>query len=346
MSISKLSSTETMAYLTGAIFFMVSTGIAVEYCAAEHPFNSAVLYLCAECCKFGISVKKYQDEVAAGKAPPVKVSIGYLRKNVMFGVPAFLYFTNNNMITTAYKYFPSHIIAVMSNFKIVMAALLATKYLNQNFNKRQWQAMCAIVVGIIVIQMDPGKKAGHDASEVSFVYKLFAVLFGLFTALQSAIAGVFCEFLYKGKESVNGQVSEASKESFHIQNAKLYAGGIIFNGLGAFLSMSTFKASDPYKFHILHLFLLFNCTFSGLLIGAIMKYLNNVIRQMTVAVALVSTTILSVFFLGNQLTTSFSVGASIVMVAIKVYNSGNSEPGVKKKTIEEEGHSKEILSSV
>ena len=36
-------------------------------------------------------------------------------------------FMNNNMITIGYKYFPAHIIAVMSNFKIVMAALLATK---------------------------------------------------------------------------------------------------------------------------------------------------------------------------------------------------------------------------
>jgi hypothetical protein len=50
-----LTGVQTTALLSGAIFFMVSTGIAVEYCQNNAPFNSTHLYLIAEIGKFVIS---------------------------------------------------------------------------------------------------------------------------------------------------------------------------------------------------------------------------------------------------------------------------------------------------
>ena len=55
--------------------------------------------------------------------------------------------------------------------------------------------------------------------------------------------------------------------------------------------------------------------------GFIMKYLDNVVRGIAVALGSIASTVLSVALLGNELTGHFAVGGSIVLIAAHMYNS-------------------------
>ena len=146
---------------------------------------------------------------------------------IYFAVPGGLYFLGNNLALIALKYLSSHLVAMLANFKLLVAAGLASTFLKQKFSMLQWLSLVLVVTGLIITMGNPGKKAtemgeGHGSAEdqaESNDKLLLTILYSVVTACISAVAGVFCEKLYKEK------VGEPTLDNVHLQNILNSKGG-------------------------------------------------------------------------------------------------------------------------
>jgi hypothetical protein len=152
-----------------------------------------------------------------------------------------------------------------------------------------------------------GEKSASEESDKL----MLTIVYSIVTAFISAIAGVYCEKLYKAK------VGEPTLDNIHLQNMKLYVFGIIFNYIAFVLSPS----KDFTGFGLVHVILIVVTGFQGLAMGFIMKYLDNVVRGIAVASGSVFNTILSILILGNELTGAFIVGGSITLISAHAYRN-------------------------
>jgi len=59
----------------------------------------------------------------------------------------------------------------------------------------------------------------------------------------------------------------------------------------------------------------------GLLVAAVIKYADNVLKGMSTGVAVVFSTICSIFFFGTPLTLQFSIGATIILVSVYFFSN-------------------------
>ena len=233
----------------------------------------------------------------------------------------------------AFKYLSSHLVTLLANFKLLVTAGLASVYLKQKFSTLQWISLVLVVSGLVVTMGDPGKKANESDGQDDG--KLFyTILYSVVSAFISAIAGVFCEKLYKEK------LNNPALDNVHLQNMKLYVFGIFFNLLAFIMTpMKSFKG-----FGIIHLLVIAVTGFQGLAMGFIMKYLDNVVRGIAVAAGSIVNTILSILLLGNELTASFVIGGLITLVSAHAYRnfSVQKSPGEKEGDIDDGNPDKEV----
>jgi drug/metabolite transporter (DMT)-like permease len=191
----------------------------------------------------------------------------------------------------------------------------ATYFWKQKFRLLQWVAGVIVIIGVCVIQYHPG--SGNGKSEgASIVF--MTILYGCVNAVVSGSAGTYCEYLYKFIEKEKG--TPDWQQSIHVQNMKLYFYGIIFNVIGIFISSKTLNSKDsPYEFHWIHVVILLSKVFGGLVIGWIMKYLDNVVRSIMGALSLITAAAASALVLGNELTFNYIVGSVIVITGAQAY---------------------------
>ena len=116
------------------------------------------------------------------------------------------------------KYLSSHLVALLANFKLLVSAGLATIFLKQKFSMLQWLSLVLVVVGLVITMDNPGKKEneGEETESEKSDKLMLTIIYSIATAFISAIAGVFCEKLYKAK------VGDPTMDNIHLQNVKLY----------------------------------------------------------------------------------------------------------------------------
>jgi UDP-sugar transporter A1/2/3 len=289
-----------------AVVLMCANIFVGELAWRHGDFDPAFIIGTSELMKLGISITLYrkdmkdqQLESALGKTLTFK----FWYDNRMFGIPAFIYFFLNNATIFAVKYLTSHMINMLSNLRLIITAGLAVAYLKQKVSKVQWMAVIFVTAGIGIISFKPGKKANEE-KETSI---LLTLLFGVFSAVSSAVAGVYCEHLYKT------ETGDLAEDNVHIRNVKLYVFGVIFNAFP--LIFSGVKTGLTWVVVLLIML----SGFQGLAMGFIMKYLDNVIRGIAIACASVLSTFFSVVILDNELTGNFVVGGLVILVSAHMY---------------------------
>lgn len=64
----------------------------------------------------------------------------------------------------------------------------------------------------------------------------------------------------------------------------------------------------------------------GLLVAMVVKYADNILKGFATSLAIVISTVASIFFFGFVLTLQFLVGTALVMVSIFLYSHEPSKP--------------------
>jgi len=145
----------------------------------------------------------------------------------------------------------------------------------------------------------------------------------LVSCLNSAFAGVYSELLLK---------RDGSLHSIHLQNVLLYSWGMLFNAL-------LLLAKDSEQLWVRGLFggytsfvwlLVTNNALNGLMVSAILKFANNIVRNYAHTMSMMLTMVLEVAFTSAPLTPQLLVSIAVVACSTFLYKS--APPPMERST--------------
>ena len=180
------------------------------------------------------------------------------------------------------------------------------------------------------IQLDPTWERGTSSpprgrqlsapgsSSVSYVKGVAAVLCA---ALFSALAGVYFEYVLKRSSAHGG----APSSSLWVRNIQLCFSTIPVAALGVFLKRDSFGEAGIFGgFDALAWVLVVINAAGGLIVAAVIKYGDNVLKNFSTACAVILGTVLSVVLFDFELSAQFCLGASCVVGSTLLYAYGGA----------------------
>lgn len=247
-------------------------------------------------------------------------------------IPALLYLLQNSLLYVALSNLTAPMFQVTYQGKLVTTALVSVFMLNRSYTVQQWICLVVLSTGVAIVVLgskkDDGGSSSQQAGEQDMVLGLVAVTI---SCLSSALAGVYFEKVLKKKGGDKGQESPPSLWMRNIQMA--FFSVIIaicqnhYNTM--YPSEEAIKASSagggdkPYLhgFNAWAWVLVGLQAGGGLLVAAVIKYADNVLKGLATGVSVVVATAASTFLFQTPLHGQFVVGATMILASVYVFSN-------------------------
>lgn len=277
-------------------------------------------------------------------------------------VPALLYLVQNTLLYVALSNLTAPIFQVTYQAKLVTTALVSVVMLQRSYSIQQWVCLFLLSLGVAIVVL--GETKAKTTTETTAVRKLAEaaaavtdgaavqnLIVGLtavsIACFSSALAGVYFEKVLK-----NPSGSDATKQapaSLWMRNIQLsFFSIVVAAGQGFFQKQPDgLPQSYLHGFSAWVWFLVLLQAGGGLLVAAVIKYADNVLKGLATGVSVVFATALSIVCFGTPVTGQFSVGATMILAA--VYYFSNPLPAavtgvmVSDKKTEEKVEMKNLL---
>lgn len=242
-------------------------------------------------------------------------TISNLKDFSLIGIPAALYTFQNNLLFIGMSNLPGAVYQVSYQLKILVTAFLSSIILGKSLSNRQWSALLLLFVGVIFIQAKPSAFIFDGPSDVTNILSstsaigLGAVLIACFT---SGLAGVWFEKMLKSSSSV----------SIWERNIQLALYGVVVGVVTAYyidgekISHEGFlQGFDEWTWAVVTA-----QAIGGLIVAAVLKYADNVLKCFGNAASICITCLLSWGWLNEfELTSMFITGTAFVVYATWIY---------------------------
>ena len=236
-------------------------------------------------------------------------------------IPAGLYLFQNTLLYVALENLTAPMFQVTYQFKLVTTAIVSVIMLQRKYNLQQWVCLCMISLGVALVVL--GEKKDNNSSKAGGSTNLVVGLFAVSCAcVSSALAGVYFEKVLKKKASTTAeQVPEASLWMRNIQLA-FYS---VLIALARDLWESRTVEKEPKSY--LHGINAWTWTLvllqvgGGLLVAAVIKYADNVLKGLATGVSVVVSTFLSMLLFSTPLGVKFAIGACMILSAVWFFSN-------------------------
>ena len=263
-------------------------------------------------------------------------------------IPSLLYLVQNSVLYIAISNLTAPLFQVTYQAKLLTTAIVSVIMLQRKYSMKQWACLTALGLGVAIVVLgargDDGKaeEKGDSANEQNLVAGLTAVTVA---CLCSAFAGVYFEKVLKRPTNDGGQAR--APVSMWMRNIQM----AFFSVCIALINMyreygdrgvlaETDENNDPILKPFMHGFTGWAWVVvalqagGGMLVAAVIKYADNVLKGMATGVSVATGTFFSTFLFGTSLSAQFGVGSLIILVS--VYFFSNDLPascggGSKKK---------------
>lgn len=243
-------------------------------------------------------------------------------------VPALLYLVQNTLLYVALSNLSAPLFQVTYQAKLVTTAVVSVVMLNRKYSPKQWLCLVVLSVGVALAVLGEKKDtatASDDRPVQSMGVGLVAVTIACFC---SALAGVYFEKVLKTSTNDTDGASRAPV-SMWMRNIQLSFFSIVI-AFGQNLTQGNTEDEDAASKPYLHGFNMWVWILvglqagGGLLVAAVIKYADNVLKGLATGVSVVVATGFSAIFFATALSGQFSVGA--IMILFSVYFFSNDVP--------------------
>lgn len=256
-------------------------------------------------------------------------------------IPSLLYLLQNTLLYVALSNLSAPLFQVTYQSKLLTTAIVSVIMLQRRYSPKQWVCLTALGIGvaIVVLGAQDQSKTASDANnpEQNLVTGLVAVTTACFS---SALAGVYFEKVLK--KPTNDGVQTKAPVSLWMRNIQMAFFSVC---IALFNNYTNYGMNDADKQKpFLHGFSGWVWTLAllqaggGLLVAAVIKYADNVLKGLATGVSVVTSTACSMVLFGTPLTMQFLTGAIIILSSVFFFS--NDIPGSAKK--KNEGMSGEV----
>ncbi|TBU35994.1 nucleotide-sugar transporter-domain-containing protein [Dichomitus squalens] len=237
-------------------------------------------------------------------------------------IPAILYVIQNNLQFVAVSNLEAATFQVSYQMKILTTAAFSVVLLRKKLSPTKWLALLFLAIGVGIVQIQNGSPSGHSASKNDMnAFKGFmAVVMACFT---SGLAGVYFEMVLKN-----------SQADLWVRNVQLS----LFSLLPALVPIicSNSTPSGPAPGWLNQLFANFGVwawatvliqVLGGLLTALVIKYADNILKGFATSLSIVISFLASVALFDFQMTVTFILGSTVVLVATWMYNQPDAPAG-------------------
>ena len=258
-------------------------------------------------------------------------------------LPSLLYLVQNSLLYVALSNLSAPLFQVTYQAKLLTTALVSVVLLQRRYSIKQWVCLAALGVGVAIVVLEESESKDSNGGADSNGQSLFVGLVSVSIAcLSSALAGVYIEMVLKNVTPAKAKVGdvhasesaapspvvesvEATPPSLWMRNIQM----AFFSVCIAILQGSSLSTKDKAK-PFLHGFtfwvwiLVVLQAGGGLLVAAVIKYADNVLKGLATGVSVVLATVCSMILFHTPLTLQFALGA--VLILISVYWFSNDLP--------------------
>jgi len=249
-------------------------------------------------------------------------------------VPAVLYLVQNTLLYVALSNLTAPIFQVTYQAKLVTTAIVSVFMLQRKYSVQQWICLFVLSMGvaIVVLGEKKGSGGGRRLQEAAAAQNLSLGLIAVTIAcFSSALAGVYFEKVLK---KPNTDATKQVPASLWMRNIQLSFFSIVIAAVQGFLKENKHpENSYLHGFSFWAWVLVLLQAGGGLLVAAVIKYADNVLKGLATGVSVVFATTLSILFFGTQLTGQFTIGATMILAS--VYFFSNPIPVKNQKKTED-----------
>jgi len=251
------------------------------------------------------------------------------KDTLQMAVPALCYCLQNVLFFVALSRLSATSYQLWSQSKTLFTALFFVSYLGQVLRKQQWLALCLLTVGVGLVQYQEAAAAGAAAAAVgaasagSSMFVAVGVAAVLASSVLSGFANVYFEKVIKNpKSDVTIWMRNVQLGLFSLPQAAslMAADRAIIAASGPLVGFS------PLVWSVVLLKAL-----GGLLVAAVVKYADNVLKTYATAIAIVLTFACTCITSRTAPSLGFLQGLAMVIASIFLYNFGGAAPAPAPK---------------
>ena len=280
-------------------------------------YLGSVAVLLTEVMKFPVCLALIaRDEGSIGKmASSVKEQVVVKWKDTLsMGVPALCYCLQNALFFVALSRLSATNYQLWSQSKTLFTALFFVSYLGRVLRKQQWLALGLLTAGVGLVQYQEALAKGAavaSAASAGSTGVLVGIAAVLASSLLSGFANVYFEKVVKTKTDVSIWMRNVQLGIFSLPQAAalVAADAALISKVGPFVGF------DLLAWTVVTLKAL-----GGLLVAAVVKYADNVLKTYATAIAILLTAVISCVLTKTYPSIIFVQGMSMVIASIFLYN--------------------------
>jgi len=264
----------------------------------------------------------------------------YLRDQLQFDFRmawiALLYTVQKNLLYVALSNLDAAVFQVTYQAKILPIALFSVLLLKRKLSKQKIGGLLLLTLGVALVQLD---KVEENASKsYQEQHQWVGVLAVLGACCTSGFGGVYFELVLKPHQEDN---NAGPPPSVWAKNVQLSTFALIIALTTAFIKDHKAILSDGFfqGYSPLVLLVITLEAGGGLVVAAVIKYADNILKSFATAVSIVTSTIVSMWVFGFIVSKLFIEGTLLVFIAIGLYsrtegassNSSSSAEGTEEE---------------
>lgn len=235
-------------------------------------------------------------------------------------IPALLYLIQNTVLYVALSNLSAPLFQVTYQAKLVTTAVVSVIMLGRQYSRKQWFCLVALSAGVatVVLGETNDKDTVQDGSSPS-QSQMIGLLAVATACFCSALAGVYFEKVLKVNTTENDGASRAPV-SVWMRNVQLSFFSciiaVIQNTGTKKIWLEGKQQSYFHGFTAWVWMLVVLQAGGGLLVAAVIKHADNVLKGLATGVSVVVSTAFSMVLFGTHPSIQFSVGAGMILISV------------------------------
>ncbi|KAF0685763.1 Aste57867_22371 [Aphanomyces stellatus] len=289
-------------------------GIVTKYSRGSK-YNATSAVMLIECLKFVLCmlvVTYIKGGVSASVTSVQREVFGDREGFKKMIILALLYAGQNTVALLSYDYVDVATYNVVYQLKIVTTAFFMVLLLKRSFNTVQWIAMVALMAGVAICST--ARPSSKDSASSSLIGILMVV--GL--AVNSGIAAAYLELVlktHKPHQTFTNPIDPLWKTNIQLSLISVAATGLgVAHSALTTPDFSFFEGYNEFTYGVIGL-----QACGGLIIAAVVRYSDNVVKNFGTALSLVLSSLLANYLFRTTSPPMFYVGGFLVVASVFVY---------------------------